>query len=83
MSSTTEESDQIQQRRANLDALRALGVDVYPHGFDQQATVEALKARGHRVVEIELTSGLQALERRGDGWFGGADPRREGVVMGQ
>ncbi len=44
MSSTTEESDQIQQRRANLDALRALGVDVYPHGFDQQATVEAVVA---------------------------------------
>jgi len=47
------------------------------------ATVEALKARGHGVVETDLTSGLQALQRTPTGWFGGADPRREGVVMGQ
>ena len=47
------------------------------------ATVAALKARGHGVVETDLTSGLQALQRTPTGWFGGADPRREGVVMGQ
>ena len=50
------------------------------------ATVDALKARGHEVREMDMTSGLQAierqLERQGRGWFGGADPRREGVVMG-
>jgi gamma-glutamyltranspeptidase/glutathione hydrolase len=46
------------------------------------ATVEALKARGHEVNEIEMTSGLQAIQRTDTGWFGGADPRREGVVMG-
>ncbi len=50
------------------------------------ATVDALKARGHEVREMAMTSGLQAierqLERQGRGWFGGADPRREGVVMG-
>ena len=46
------------------------------------STVEALKARGHRVIETELTSGLQAIQRLPGGWFGGADPRREGVVMG-
>jgi gamma-glutamyltranspeptidase/glutathione hydrolase len=47
------------------------------------ATREALQSRGHVVVETELTSGLQALQRReGGGWFGGADPRREGVVIG-
>ena len=49
--------------------------------FDK-ATVEALKARGHEVVQIDMTSGLQAIERTPQGWFGGADPRREGVVMG-
>lgn len=46
------------------------------------ATAEALKARGHQVVEADLTSGLQALQRTPGGWFGGADPRREGVVRG-
>jgi gamma-glutamyltranspeptidase/glutathione hydrolase len=49
--------------------------------FDR-STVEALKARGHEVREMEMTSGLQAIERTPKGWFGGADPRREGVVLG-
>jgi gamma-glutamyltranspeptidase / glutathione hydrolase len=47
------------------------------------STIDALKARGHAVEEIELTSGLQAIQRTPQGWFGGADPRREGVVMGE
>jgi gamma-glutamyltranspeptidase/glutathione hydrolase len=46
------------------------------------ATVAALRARGHAVVELGLTSGLQAIERTPTGWFGGADPRREGIVRG-
>ena len=51
------------------------------------ATVQALQARGAEVKEQNLTSGLQAISR-GEAhgkswWFGGADPRREGIVMGQ
>ena len=50
------------------------------------ATIEVLKARGHEVREIDMTSGLQAITRsQAHGkplWLGGADPRREGVVMG-
>jgi len=45
-------------------------------------TVDALKARGHEVREMNMTSGLQAIQRMPGGYFGGADPRREGVVMG-
>ena len=48
----------------------------------ERNTVDALKARGHTVREMEMTSGLQAIERTPSGWFGGADPRREGVVLG-
>ena len=44
MSELPPESDQIQQRRANLEALRQLGVEAYPRTFDQGATVEALVA---------------------------------------
>ena len=47
-----------------------------------RATVDALQARGHRVSETEMTSGLQVLQRGRDGWLGGADPRREGIVAG-
>jgi gamma-glutamyltranspeptidase/glutathione hydrolase len=50
------------------------------------ATVEALRARGAEVRELTMTSGLQAITRgQAHGmplWLGGADPRREGVVMG-
>ena len=46
------------------------------------STIEALRQRGHSVNEIPLPSGLQAIERTPTGWFGGADPRREGLVMG-
>jgi len=46
------------------------------------ATVEALRARGAEVREMPMTSGLQAIEKTPGGFFGGADPRREGVVRG-
>lgn len=45
-------------------------------------TIQALRARGHEVRETPLPSGLQAIEVTPTGFFGGADPRREGVVMG-
>ena len=41
-----------------------------------------LRGRGHAIVETDLTSGLQVLMRVKGGWVGGADPRREGVVLG-
>ena len=51
-----------------------------------KATVDALVQLGHKVNGSELTSGLQAIVRsevRGaPALLGGADPRREGVVMG-
>ncbi|UTY55807.1 gamma-glutamyltransferase [Massilia sp. erpn] len=50
------------------------------------AVVEALKAKGHEVRQYEQNSGLQGIQRlRRNGkevWFGGADPRREGLVKG-
>jgi gamma-glutamyltranspeptidase/glutathione hydrolase len=49
-------------------------------------TIEALQQLGHTVKGAELTSGLQAIQR-GEvlgqpALLGGADPRREGVVLG-
>ena len=46
------------------------------------STINALKTKGHEVLETNLPSGLQAIEVTPTGFFGGADPRREGVVMG-
>ncbi|HRP95709.1 MAG TPA: gamma-glutamyltransferase family protein [Rhodocyclaceae bacterium] len=75
-----------------LDAQRALdlphavtlgGPTFLEEGRFPEATIEALRVRGHEVVERELTSGLQAIRRTESGFFGGADPRREGIVMGE
>ena len=46
--------------------------------------VNALKARGHEVLLDEQTSGLHGIMRMRDKgiWFGGADPRREGIARG-
>lgn len=46
------------------------------------ATVESLKRTGAPVREVPMTSGLQAIQKTPSGWFGGADPRREGIVRG-
>jgi gamma-glutamyltranspeptidase/glutathione hydrolase len=46
------------------------------------ATLHSLRARGAEVREQAMTSGLQAIQRTPAGLFGGADPRRDGIVMG-
>jgi gamma-glutamyltranspeptidase / glutathione hydrolase len=49
--------------------------------------IEGLTARGHEVRELPMISGLQGIVRTRladgrPGWAGGADPRREGVALG-
>lgn len=41
------------------------------------------EARGHRVRQATLTSGLHGIEATATGWRGGADPRLEGVARGK
>jgi gamma-glutamyltranspeptidase/glutathione hydrolase len=75
----------------NLDAQQAIDLPNFatlggPILLEDQrfdpATVQALRVRGHTVAEIPMPSGLQAIQRTASGYFGGADPRREGVVLG-
>ncbi len=71
------------QRAINLPNFASFnGPTALEAGRFAPATLEALRQRGHTVVETDMTSGLQAIQRTPSGWFGGADPRREGVVMG-
>ena len=63
---------------ANYNGPSILEAGRFPAGL-----VADLQALGHEVREAELTSGLQAIQRTPTGYFGGADPRREGVVMGR
>ncbi len=56
-------------------------------GQNSAALIDGLKARGHDVRVIPMTSGLQGIVRvrmadGQPGWAGGADPRREGVAVG-
>jgi gamma-glutamyltranspeptidase/glutathione hydrolase len=52
-----------------------------------QHVVQELQARGHTVVQMPMTSGVQAIvaapQKDGGGrWIGAADPRREGAALG-
>ncbi|WP_043693727.1 gamma-glutamyltransferase family protein [Nocardia abscessus] len=50
---------------------------------DHDPLVLRLRQLGHQVSVAPQVSGLSALKRTGtDGWIGGADPRREGAVLG-
>ncbi len=65
-----------------------------PHIVDRRGWVElerntnatqykqALEDKGHRVRLRHLTSGLHGIEITPNGLWGGADPRRESIVMG-
>ena len=57
-----------------------------PTELEKDTAVAALQSRlealGHRTVVIDQTSGVQAIMRTSRGWVGGADPRREGIVLG-
>lgn len=52
-------------------------------GRTPQVVIQGLKARGHEILLNEQTSGLQGVQRNASGWFGAADPRREGVARGE
>ncbi|HUF86457.1 MAG TPA: gamma-glutamyltransferase family protein [Thermohalobaculum sp.] len=63
-----------QRNRASL----ALEAGAAPPGL-----AEALAALGHNVETAPMNSGLHLVRRRADGRLeGGADPRREGVALG-
>jgi gamma-glutamyltranspeptidase/glutathione hydrolase len=49
---------------------------------DHDALVQGLRVLGHQVDLADQSSGLSAISRSNPGWQGGADPRREGLVMG-
>ena len=56
-------------------------IDASDNG-DHDPLVLRLRELGHQVSVAPQTSGLSALVLTGDGLIGGADPRREGVVLG-
>jgi gamma-glutamyltranspeptidase/glutathione hydrolase len=57
-----------------------------PTQLEQSTRLERLatelQRRGHAVSIRPETSGLHGIARTSEGWTGGADPRREGVALG-
>ena len=56
-------------------------VTTLERGTNAQALQPILEAKGHTVHIRDLNSGLHAIELTESGLVGGADPRREGIVM--
>jgi len=59
------------------------GATTLEKGTSLEALVPAFKAIGHKVSIRDLNSGLHGIKVLNNGLQGGADPRREGVVLGQ
>jgi gamma-glutamyltranspeptidase/glutathione hydrolase len=57
------------------------GTDI-ERGTALERVAGALRALGHPVEVVPMPSGLQGIQRTPQGLAGGADPRREGVVLG-
>jgi gamma-glutamyltranspeptidase/glutathione hydrolase len=51
-------------------------------GTDLERLAPQLERMGHSVRIRDEASGLHGIMRTKDGWAGGADPRREGVALG-
>jgi gamma-glutamyltranspeptidase/glutathione hydrolase len=72
--------------QAALDAAH-FGSRNGPTDLEGNTAVEQLRPRlralGHDVRVIDMTSGVHAIQRIGESWVGAADPRREGVARGE
>jgi gamma-glutamyltranspeptidase/glutathione hydrolase len=58
------------------------GPTVLEKGTSLEALQAPLTAMGHTVVLYNLESGLHIIQKVPGGYIGGADPRREGVALG-
>ena len=51
-------------------------------GTSAAQLANALQTKGQKVEVVTMNSGMGFLKRKGDGWIGAADPRRDGVAWG-
>ena len=58
------------------------GPSVLEEGAFPDRIIQQLEEMGHVITLRALTSGIQAIQVTEEGLYGGADPRREGNVMG-
>uniref|UniRef100_UPI00157728E4 gamma-glutamyltransferase n=1 Tax=Sphingomonas bacterium TaxID=1895847 RepID=UPI00157728E4 len=61
----------------------APGPVIVEQGTEREAMVPAMRALGDQVQVAQLGLKANAIERKGDHWVGAADPRSEGVAIGE
>ena len=72
------------QEAIDLPVLMGVGDQLrIERGTRLEAMAPALTALGHRVVPTAPSFKANAVERLGGRWLGAADPRSEGVALGQ
>ncbi|MFT7439457.1 gamma-glutamyltransferase [Sulfitobacter sp.] len=72
----------VQQAASLPHAVNRFGTYDLEEGTDMAVSVDALEKLGYKTATRALTSGLHMIAI-GDGLSGGADPRREGIALGQ
>ncbi|HWU24845.1 MAG TPA: gamma-glutamyltransferase [Rhizomicrobium sp.] len=55
---------------------------VIEKGTSLESLIPQLTQMGHTIREFPIVSGLHIIEKTKDGYIGGADPRRDGVAIG-
>ena len=70
------------QAAAALPNFGSEGGALQLEGADTLDATAALKGLGHSIVTDPMSSGMHTILRRSDHLEGGADPRREGVALG-
>lgn len=73
----------VQQAVAMPHGLNRFGTFDLEEGTDMAGMQDALTEMGFEVSVQGLTSGLHAIAVGADGLTGGADPRREGIALGE
>jgi gamma-glutamyltranspeptidase/glutathione hydrolase len=66
----------------NFGSRNINGLTELEKGTSAAALAPDLQVLGHKVWITDFNSGLQGIQRTPNGWLGGADPRREGIVKG-
>ena len=73
----------VQQAVAAPHLVNRFGTFDLEAGTSAEALEAPLQALGYETDVRELTSGLHAIQITADGLMGGADPRREGIALGE
>jgi gamma-glutamyltranspeptidase/glutathione hydrolase len=66
----------------NFGSRNIMGYTEVEKDTSAAALAPDLQVLGHKVWITDFNSGLQGIQRTPQGWLGGADPRREGIVKG-